>query len=183
MAALGPFSAIWPRNSCIAQTRIVVDIFTRLKIPVRPITCSLVVAVEERDYAYISGFTDKERGEIARQAKHFGSRYSGEELWRGHAFALVDGWLVDTALDQASAPEHGFYMYPDILSVYVGNRVYGKRVDLVVELRTGERVKINYYPRQVRGIQKTEAWKMAPHMRRISDVVTATVKALLGRGR
>lgn len=105
-------------NTCIEQTRILIDVLAAFGIAAEPLATKLhLVCIEKEFQFFVSG--DPDDLVRVRQVKAgYKHRGGGEETIGYHTVALVERrLLVDLTLAQASCPEFGFHIEPCIVVI------------------------------------------------------------------
>lgn len=168
-------AGIRPRNTCISQTRITVECFKRLGVAARPVCTSLAVLSRDMNLVYLSGFTEKERARMRAQSASWHDALDPEPGWRGHVCALIAGrWFIDSTLDQASQPDRGMPIDPDILVIPCRQYRPGRtRIDGRIITNAGLKLEVSYIPKADRTFLTTEAWELLPHMDRMCAAICA----------
>jgi hypothetical protein len=171
------------RQTCIACTRITIETMRCLGLDAEPVSVQLVAQCPELKFAYISGFSGKERRRIARRnGKPIQNRGTGG--YNGHVIAAVAGrWLIDSSIDQVQCVEKGLRVEPSILVIPLPESLSLKRlaVNLTAVIETGQRLEIQYRSRADSRFAAAEAWEFGWEMKfvtaQILDAMTTHLQA------
>ena len=168
------------RQSCIASTRITIEVMARFGIVAEPAPCKLIAQCDALKLVYLSGFSGKEKREMSRKAKSFTTRRHNphDRGWCGHVVAVIENriWL-DASLDQIHSPEHGFEIPHEMLVVLLDPKIPVPDTALEAVVDVGEhRVKIHYRPSGDFSFCDTPAWEFDAGMELIVDCI---VKAIM----
>ena len=171
------------RQSCIASTRITIEVMDRFGIPAEPAPCKLIAQCEALMLAYVSGFNGEEKRAMSRKAKSFVTRRVNprDPGWCGHVVAVVEGKLwLDASIDQIHSPELGFEIPHEVLLIPLDPKVPIPDTAIEAVVDVGEhRVKLNYIPSGDYSFVDTPAWEFDAGMELIVDcIVNAIVEDL-----
>ena len=156
-------------DSCIASTRIGMEVLRRLKIQSSPLAVK-VVAFNKKG----SEFMLAKHPEWVREQKDgaygvgIGHGHGKGTGWDGHLVLIVrDGtrYLLDLSIDQASRPQHGIVLTP-FYTPYTGE-------PLTLEIPNGGAIIYETEP-------DNKEWKQAPdwNLKRWSNAVEEVLEAL-----
>jgi hypothetical protein len=178
-------AGIQPRNSCIAQARVVVEVMRRFRAPAEPLAFSLALTIPSAKFAYVSGLPPEEKARLRAQAATWSERPEpdGAPAWSGHVCTLVAGrWLIDTSLDQASAPERGVVIEPWIGVYPVPQGIAPEDLGIEATLGAGANGEheaiVRYFPLPGREFLDTPAWEV-DHIERPIELVCAAMESAL----
>ncbi len=144
----------FPPNSCIASTRITIEVLSRFGIKAQPVPVCFVAECRERQLAYVSGIDLKGR---AHQIQH-----ATVDAWRGHLVAVAHRHLIDASFDQCSMPDHGVPIPPFVFVVPLPDSIRPREIHAVLELvtDTGEKLKVQYFPLRDETFSEAPAWEL-----------------------
>ena len=145
-----------PPNSCIAATRVTCECLRRLGFKVDPVPMKFVVTIPERETAYTSGVSAKERATAKRSIRY--EEFS--DGWEGHLVAITNDKLIESAFDQAvialslplQRPEIMWFPLPKTRGEAFHVEYFGHIDD------TGEKIKIDYVTTGDHSYTSSEAW-------------------------
>lgn len=106
-------------NTCIEQTRILIDVLAGFGIAAEPLATKLHLVCEEKGFQFFISGDDADLRSARRNPTGFRARPNREGETLGyHTVALVERRLmVDLTLAQASAPEYAFHIEPQMVMV------------------------------------------------------------------
>lgn len=95
------------RRSCIASSRVAIEVLQYFGVEARAIPVRFVVRVPSLKMAFVSGLSPEEKRTAKRDAGEFVELQPGPEIrgggsgWDGHVIVDAGGCLVDPSFDQA----------------------------------------------------------------------------------
>ena len=96
------------RGSCIASSRIAIEVLRHFGIPARALPVRFVLRVPALEMAFVTGLSDQEKTKARREAGSFVTVKSGPAIkggseigWNGHLIVHAAGVLIDPSFDQA----------------------------------------------------------------------------------
>jgi hypothetical protein len=95
------------RRSCIASSRIAVEVFRQFGIESSPISVRFVLRAPSLNVAFVSGLTSQQQAEVSTHAERFVALPLGPDIggggrgWNGHVILKAGDALVDPSFDQA----------------------------------------------------------------------------------
>jgi hypothetical protein len=143
----------FPPNSCIAASRITIEVLRRFGIKAQAVPVSMVVQSKSRDLAFVSGLDMKGRAHQIRPAS--------KNAWNGHCIAIAGGHLIDASFDQCDMADRGVHIPPYILTVRIGDKVRLNSFHAVLEMITddGEALEVQYFPLNDWSFLQSPAWE------------------------
>lgn len=148
------------RQTCIASTRMTIETMRGLGLAAEAVPVQFVVQCKALSYAYISGFSDKQRRRMARKSgKPIQTRGAG---WNGHLIAAVEGrWLIDSSIDQIQSPDHGLVVEPCALVMPIPEGIALTRLSVEVRGATdnGQDLEIKYRSIENHSYRDAPAWE------------------------
>ena len=187
-----PYLEPFKRNTCIEQTRILLECLKRVGVPGRPEAVRLVVQCEALKLVFVSGSTAKERERARRKGiditeldlngKPIAPCGQDTDQNRvGHVVAVINGrYLADPTLSQASMPDHGLTIEREI--VFVGPFTQQLRTNSEVaatfSLNSGQVIDVRWALTGRWDFRKTAAWEPS-HLWPIIDEISAQMKEAL----
>lgn len=108
------------RDSCIASTRVAVEVLRHFGVRAYPLAVTAMVFNASFAAHLGSDLIPREAAETRRWTEEDGSwsvgigfGRGGPGSWTRHLVAIAEGrWLVDLSLDHADRPEHGIMLWP-----------------------------------------------------------------------
>lgn len=156
-----PILACFPnRNSCVEQTRVVVEVMRAFKLKAVPKPVKLMVKAP--GYAYVSGLDAEERGRAQATAGEFIEKSPMDGGFPGHLCAVVERrWMIDTTLDQASCPAKGVEIPPVIMVYPLAREINPDDIalDARMENDAGLALEVRYLPLHDHSFLTSEAWE------------------------
>ncbi len=171
------------RQTCVASTRITIETMRCLGLEAEPVAVQLVVQCPLLKYAYISGFSDKERKRMARRNKK-PIQNRGTGGYNGHVIAAVAGrWLIDSSIDQVESPAHGLLVAPTVLVMPLPEdqeiALDAMRLEMSGFTDEGHRLEISYASHWDYSFVNSEAWKFCAVMQFVvAQVIAAMTEAV-----
>jgi hypothetical protein len=165
------------KDSCIASTRITVEVFSRLGFKAMPFPCTVQIynnkfrEIFEREKHWP---TKKEMGKwVTKGAWGIGIGFGDDrkEGYLGHMVAIVENrYLVDSSLDQAERPNKEIYL-PAILVTEVNRDFRRGKKELTI---VNERGTVMVYEPRI----KDRKWEATPDWTKISRHTPAIERIL-----
>lgn len=165
------------RQSCIASTRITVEVMRHFQLAAKALPMRLVVECPKLKYAYVSGLTAAQKAHAKKQSVAWSTRGGGYD---GHVVALVaNSWIVDASIDQVESAEHGFTVPPSVLLVPVPIGINRRRMHIEIQGVTdnGHELKIRYMSSRDKTFYATPAWELCTDLGSVVDLVISAVRA------
>jgi len=108
-------------DTCIEQTRVLLEVMRRFDVRADALGCKLHVVCDAKQFQFITG-VDREEIERGRSiAKRFIERKAAredQEQYKRHVVALLDDrFIVDSTMHQASSTEFGVIIAPVIVTL------------------------------------------------------------------
>jgi hypothetical protein len=179
-------------ESCIAATRITVDVLAVYDVPARP--CRVILSLHNRAWMELAerlGRPPTIDEQVGGPAWSVGVGVPGEPddprivqrqvhaPWDGHlvALALSDTVLLDASIDQASRPQHDLEIPPSVLAMGVPEGFTDGKAQVVGERRNGAVVAYSYRA-------EGPSWEDAPDWdpQRWGQVELAIIRAMEAKG-
>jgi hypothetical protein len=172
------------RQTCVASTRITIETMRCLGLEAEPVAVQLVVQCPLLKYAYISGFSDKQRKHMARRNKK-PIQTRGAGGYNGHVIAAVAGqWLIDSSIDQIESPEHGLLVAPTVLVMPLPEDreivLEAMRLDMSGFTDEGHRLEISYASHWDYSFVNSDAWEFCAAMKFVVAHIVAAMTEVAG---
>ena len=167
---------IFKPNTCIEQTRVLLEVIQRFGVRAEAVGTKLIVKCEAREYCFISGLDADELHSAMNTAKRFilhGNDHDAT-LNRRHVCALVDQrFLADSTLHQASSEQFGVKIPAAItvigpLAFPSDHRATGSDVTAEYALDDGARLAARWITTPDRDWLDDPAWEPS-HLWRLID--------------
>lgn len=171
--------AFFPPNSCIAASRIAVEVLQRFGVSAEAVPVSLIVEAKARALAFVSGV--KLKGGATEL------RPSGPDSWAGHVVVIASGfgkrrYLIDASFDQCSMPDHGVPVPPCVLVVPIEQASIEPEniaAELALETDTGEMLHVMYWPLRDRSFVTAPAWETG-HLQPVIELICEQMQERVG---
>ena len=113
------YLAAFDRNTCIEQTRILIEVLRRFDIQAEPLATKLHLLCKDKDFQYFMSGDERDRQNAMKLARGFIQRRNDAgDVLGYHTVALVERRVfVDLTLAQCESPEFGFQLDPQMLVV------------------------------------------------------------------
>ena len=147
----------FPSNSCIASTRIAIEVLARFGVEADALAVGMIVEVKALSLAYVSGFAVRHLATILRL---------DSAPWDGHLVAIAtvgeSRYLVDASFDQVSMPEQGLQIAPFVFVAPLPDPTLltgtiGMILTLVSD--TGQKISVRYSPIPNQTFRDAPAWE------------------------
>jgi hypothetical protein len=139
-----------------------------LGLDAEPVAVQLAAECPALKYAYISGFSEKERKRMARRNKK-PIQNRGTSGYNGHILAAVAGrWLIDSSIDQIQSIEHGLCLAPTVLVMPLPDETIplkAMRLEMTGVSDEGQRLRIQYCSHWDYSFVNSEAWEYCAAMK------------------
>jgi len=110
-----PWLNVFEKNTCIEQTRVLIECLKAFGVRARPVGAKLHVVCPARGMQFVTGIAAEEAARGKKIAKSWIERKPPDN--KHHVVALVeDHILVDLTVAQASSPESNFLIEPRMLA-------------------------------------------------------------------
>jgi hypothetical protein len=111
------------KQSCIATTRVIIDVCAYFGIKASPMAVSVIAFTktawaQDGDGAPVSEWPDDRYSVGIGFRSRLGHKLTKD--WDGHLVAVTDKWMLDGSLDQISRPEHSLSLCPLAIDVPPG---------------------------------------------------------------
>lgn len=150
-------------SSCIAATRLTIEVLQYFGLTVIPYATRFVVQAEAIQFAYISGIRGEEQEQMRAKSRNW-TDIPVQVGWEGHVVCIAEGdCLIDSSFDQISTPDKGLVIPPTILALDLGRAIELKshEVELGLVNDEGLKLKVIYQPLDDDSYQDSEAWNDA----------------------
>lgn len=167
------------RNTCIEQTRILVEVLHRFGVAAEPIGTKLHVVCDACQFQFVSGVDERDLANARGMGLdlHYRPGDAGS-----HTVALVERrWLVDLTVSQAAAEEYGFRLTPELCCIDMRTEIPAGDLPHVKANAVSDNdtpFSIQWIGVPIRDWESTEAWEPS-HLWGIIDTIEAR---MLGGG-
>jgi len=160
-------------NSCIASSRITVEVLSRFGVSAEAIATKFVVLLPEKKLAYVSGLDPQERADA-------------NDSMNVHVIVLAgDRWFLDASFDQVRGPLK-ITLEPKVFVIPLDGQTiedkYSVDMDLKCALDDGTPIEIRYVTHCGDAFKRTPAWE-TDHLRVPIHLICTAMKAALDERR
>lgn len=178
-------------DSCIASTRIAIDVFHHFGLQARPMVARMRVFNPAMGRCFgetgpydATAFErcDREHGARTASIEYAVGREIPAGCWAGHLVALVERQLlVDASADQASCPHNSIYL-PGVLIAPVTPKFRAGLAQLIISSGDGCGILYDPYPSE-RSYRSAPYWKSSPTSQLVTNAIIAAMRSSLDAGR
>jgi len=174
-------------NSCIASSRITVEVLSRFGVSAEAIATKFVVLLPEKKLAYVSGLDPQERADAKKKSQTWIDLLpDGDDSMNVHVIVLAgDRWFLDASFDQVRGPLK-ITLEPKVFVIPLDGQTiedkYSVDMDLKCALDDGTPIEIRYVTHCGDAFKRTPAWE-TDHLRVPIHLICTAMKAALDERR